>query len=248
MNFKRFGIEGNPVLVLLPGLGVSYEIFLPLIKLLEDRFSIVAVQVDGFTLGEDTKFTSVQDQAEQLSDFIKENFSSHISVAYGLSLGGKILSHVLEKKEVNIDCAIMDAAPLLPLPKWLVSPLAHFQAFNVWTCFKHTSFWRRVFNSHYYDVLLDECRKIYPFGGKRAVIDGYKSVYKTRLNHISGKEIYYWYGTKEAFVAKPQVKHLKALFPQVNVEVFTKLNHGQLLVDFPEEVAKRIVRISRQKL
>ena len=162
MNFKRFGIEGNPVLVLLPGLGVSYEIFLPLIKLLEDRFSIVAVQVDGFTLGEDTKFTSVQDQAEQLSDFIKENFSSHISVAYGLSLGGKILSH-----------------------------------------------------------------------------------YKTRLNHISGKEIYYWYGTKEAFVAKPQVKHLKALFPQVNVEVFTKLNHGQLLVDFPEEVAKRIVRISR---
>ena len=220
MNFKRFGIEGKPVLVLLPGLGVSYEIFLPLIKLLEDRFSIVAVQVDGFTLGEDTKFTSVQDQAEQLSDFIKENFSSHISVAYGLSLGGKILSHVLEKKEVNIDC----------------------------TCFKHTSFWRRVFNSHYYDVLLDECRKIYPFGGKRAVIDGYKSVYKTRLNHISGKEIYYWYGTKEAFVAKSQVKHLKVLFPQVNVEVFTKLNHGQLLVDFPEEVAKRIVRISRQKL
>lgn len=245
MNFKQFGQKGKPVLVLVPGLGVSYEIFLPLIKFLEYKFTIVAVQVDGFTIGEQTKFTSVLDQAEQLSNYIKDNFASHISVAYGLSLGGKILSHVMEKNDVTIDYAIMDAAPLLPLPKWLVSPLAHLQAFNVWSCYKHTSFWRRVFNSHYYDVLFDECKKIYPFSGKCAVIDGYKSVYTTRLNSISGKQIYYWYGTKEAFVAKPQVKHLKALFPQVNVKVFPKLNHGQLLVDYPEEVAQRIISLSQ---
>lgn len=33
--------------MLLPGLGVSYEIFLPLIGLLQEDFHIIAVEVDG---------------------------------------------------------------------------------------------------------------------------------------------------------------------------------------------------------
>ena len=63
MVFKVFGKEGAPTLLLIPGLGVSYQIFLPLISLLEDKFRIVAAQVDGFTLGTFTRFTSVDDQA-----------------------------------------------------------------------------------------------------------------------------------------------------------------------------------------
>ena len=54
MNFQLFGKKQAPTLLLIPGLGVSYEIFLPLIRLLEDRFRIIAVEVDGFTLGKHT--------------------------------------------------------------------------------------------------------------------------------------------------------------------------------------------------
>ena len=136
--------------------------------------------------------------------------------------------------------AILDAAPLLPLPKWLVGPLRYYQCFNVWTCYHWTGFWRWVFHSHYFDVLLDECRKVYPFGGGRAVLDGYKSVYTNKLESIHGADILFWHGSKEAFVAQPQVEHLKTIYPDIHVEVFPKMNHGQLLVDHPEEVAKRI--------
>ena len=45
---------------------------------------------------------------------------------------------------------------------------------------------------------------------------------------------------KEAFVAKPQAKHLLKLYPDTHVEVFPKMNHGQLLIDHPEEIAARI--------
>ena len=54
MKFKTFGKEGQPVLMLIPGLGVSYEIFLPLIDQLYSNFQIIAVEVDGFTLGSHT--------------------------------------------------------------------------------------------------------------------------------------------------------------------------------------------------
>ena len=241
MNFQIFGKDSRPTLLLIPGLGVSYEIFLPLIPMLEDRFRIIAVENDGFTLGKHTRFTTVDDQAAQVIAYVRDNYKGHLDCAYGLSLGGKILSRVLERNEIEIDHAVMDAAPLLPLPKWLIDPLRYFQAFNVWTCYRCTGFWKFVFHSHYYDVLLDECKKTFPFGGTKAVRDGYKSVYTNKLESISGKDMHFWYGNKEAFVAKQQAEHLRSLWPQVHIEVLDGMNHGQMLVDRPEEVAKRII-------
>jgi hypothetical protein len=150
------------------------------------------VQIDGFTLDRRTEFTSVKDQAIQVSNYIKEHHDGRLDVAYGLSLGGKILSHVLEHNEVTIDHAILDAAPLLPLPRWVVTPLKYLQCANVWTCYHWTGFWRWVFHSHYFDVLLDECRTVFPYGGTKAVLDGYTSVYTTKLESISGNDIHYW--------------------------------------------------------
>ena len=38
------------------------------------------------------------------------------------------------------------------------------------------------------------------------------------------------------------MKKLK-LYPDAHIEVFPKMNHGQLLVDHPEEIADRISRM-----
>jgi len=246
VDFKVFGKEGAPSLLLIPGLGVSYEIFLPLIGLLQEDFHIVAPGIDGFLLGRESRFTSVDDQAAQAIGYVQEHLHGHLDVAYGLSLGGKILSRMLERNEIVIDHAIMDAAPLLPLPKWCVDPLRYYQSLNVWTCYHWTGFWKWLFHSHYFDVLLDECRKVWPYGKGKAVRDGYKDVYTHKLESIHGADIHYWHGTKEAFVARPQANHLLTLCPEAHIEVFPKMNHGQFLVDHPEEVAGRIRRIFRQ--
>ena len=95
-------------------------------------------------------------------------------------------------------------------------------------------------------MLLDECKKTWPWGGRQAVLDGYKSVYTNKLESISGNDIYFWYGTKEAFVAKPQAKHLLSLCPQAHIEIFDGMNHGQLLIDHPEEIARRIIKITQK--
>ena len=247
MTFNTYGDKASPSLLLIPGLGVSYELFLPLIDILKDRFHIVAAGIDGFLLGKESAFTSVDDQAGQIIEYVQENLGGHLDCAYGLSLGGKILSRVLERDEIVIDHAIMDAAPLLPLPKWLVDPLRYYQSLNVWTCYHWTGFWKWFFHSHYFDVLLDECRKVWPYGKGKAVRDGYKDVYTHKLESIQGADIHYWYGTKEAFVAKPQAGHLCALHPDTHVELFPGMNHGQFLIDHPEEVAGRIESITFEK-
>ena len=243
MTFNTYGNKENQSLLLIPGLGVSYEIFLPLIELLKDKYHIVAVGIDGFLIGKASNFTSVDDQSVQVIRYVQENLGGHLEVAYGLSLGGKILSRIMERNEIVIGHAIMDAAPLLPLPKWSVNPLRYYQSLNVWTCYHWTGFWKFVFHSHYFDVLLDECKKVWPYGKGKAVRDGYKDVYTHKLESNQGPDIHYWYGTKEAFVAKPQAEHLCRIHPDTHVEVFPKMNHGQLLVDHPEEVAERLLNL-----
>jgi pimeloyl-ACP methyl ester carboxylesterase len=163
MDFHIYGVPEKPTLLLLPGLGVSHEIFLPLMELLKEDFRIVTSDIDGFLLGKPSRFTSVDDQAAQAIRYVQENLDGRLDIAYGLSLGGKILSRMLERNEIVIDHAIMDAAPLLPLPRWTVGPLRHYQALNVWTCYHWTGFWRWVFHSHYFDVLLKMLHPFMPF-------------------------------------------------------------------------------------
>lgn len=243
MTFNTYGDSKNPSLLLIPGLGVTFEIFLPLIELMKEKYQIIAVGIDGFLLDRESQFTSINDQAAQAIGYVQEHLNGHLDVAYGLSLGGKILSRILERNEVTIDHAIMDAAPLLPLPRWCVNPLRYYESMNVWTCSHWTGFWKLVFRSHYFDVLLDECKKAWPSGKGKAVRDGYKDSYTNKLESIHGADIHYWYGTKEAFVAEPQAKHLLKLYPDARVEVFPKMNHGQLLIDHPEVVAARIFQM-----
>ena len=247
MTFNTYGKQENPSLLLIPGLGVSFEIFLPLIELMKDKYYIVAVGIDRFLIGEVSHFTFVNDQAGQTCSYVQGNLNGHLDVAYGLSLGGKILSRIMERNEIVVDHAIMDAAPLLPLPKWSVDPLRYYQSLNVWTCYHWTGFWKFVFHSHYFDVLLDECKKVWPYGKGKAVRDGYKDVYTNKLESIQGGHIYYWYGTKEAFVAKPQAEYLLKLLADAHIEVFPKMNHGQLLIDHPEEIAARILNMKASR-
>lgn len=89
MKTHVYGTEGNPSLMLLPGLGVSYEMFLPLISLLKDRFHIVAVEVDGFILGEYSRFTSTDDQAGQAIAYVKEALGGEYDEFYDDYVDGR---------------------------------------------------------------------------------------------------------------------------------------------------------------
>lgn len=78
MNYNTYGDKANPGLLLIPGLGVSYEIFLPLIDILKDQFHIVAAGIDGFLLGKESAFTSVDDQAGQIIEYVQENLGGRL--------------------------------------------------------------------------------------------------------------------------------------------------------------------------
>ena len=248
MLFNTFGHPSNKTLLLVHGLGVSYQVFDALIGCLQPRYRIIAVQVDGFLIDDENKpvssvFTSIDDQVDQLVEHIRTTYDGHLDAAYGLSMGGCIVGKLQERADITIDHVILDAAPLVPLPRWSIDPLRYYQSFNVWCSYHMSSFFKWLFRSHYFDTLLDELAKVYPSGYGRAVRDAYKSIYTSRLEQVRSADVHYWYGQHEAFVAKYMFRHLETLAPHCHVTYFPRMQHGQLVIDHPDRVAQLLVEI-----
>ena len=248
MLFNTFGNPAHKTLMLVHGLGVSYQVFDTLISHLQARYRIIAVQVDGFLIDAENKpvpsaFTSVDDQVDQLARHIRTACDGHLDTAYGLSMGGCIVAKLQERADITIDHIVLDGAPLMPLPRWSIDPLRYYQSFNVWCCYHMSGFFKWLFRSHYFDTLLDELAKVYPSGYGRAVRDAYKSIYTSRLEQVHCADIHYWYGQHEAFVAKFMFRHLESLAPHCHITRFPRMQHGQLVIDHPNRVAELLTEI-----
>lgn len=248
MLFTTFGNPAQKTLMLIHGLGVSYQVFNPLIEHLQGRYHIIAVQVDGFLITDDGKaiasaFTSIDDQVEQLVRHITTVYNGRLDAAYGLSMGGCIVAKLQERTEVTIGHTVIDAGPLLPLPRWLINPLRYYQSFNVWCSYHLGGLFKRLFRSYYFDTLLDELAKVYPSGYGRAVREAYKSIYTSRLERVRCADVHYWYGQHEAFVAKFMFRHLATLSPECHITRFPRMQHGQLVINHPNEVARLLIEI-----
>ena len=240
MLFNTFGDPTQKSLMLVHGLGVSYQVFLPLIERLQARYRIIAVQVDGFLIDAknapiSSSFTSVDDQVDQLVEHIRTVYGGHLYAAYGLSMGGCIVAKLQERADISIDHVILDAAPLVPLPRWSIDPLRYYQSFNVWCSYHMSGFFKWLFRSHYFDTLLDELAKVYPSGYGCAVRDAYKSIYTSRLESVRCADVHYWYGQHEAFVAKYMFCHLVLFLP---VSIFLHHTKFNLRIGSPMLLAK----------
>lgn len=251
MHFKEFGQADNPKLLLIHGLGVSWRIFLPIIEALQDRYSIITPLLDGHIVDESytnhTTFTTVDDQAKQICNYIKENHNGRLHCAYGISLGGGILARVSEMSLIEIRHLIIDAGPILPTNALLANIATYFQVCNVWCTFHFNKLYRFLFrSSHYFTFSIDEVKTVYPAGGSRTIINVYHSLFNYKLNNLGHSDIHYWYGAKEAFMFKRCANHILNIAPDTTVEVFPKMNHAQLLIDYPEEVVKRIEKFQKR--
>lgn len=111
MLFNTFGNPSHKTLMLVHGLGVSYQVFNPLVEHLQARYRIVAVQVDGFLIDGDNKpvpsvFTSIDDQVDQLVEHIRTTYDGHVDAAYGLSMGGCIVAPMGVSKVCVMDFSL----------------------------------------------------------------------------------------------------------------------------------------------
>ena len=114
MNFKEYGDCNNDTIMLLHGGGLSWWNYREEAEKLKNSYHIILPILDGHSES-DRSFTSIEDNAQEIVEYITNNYNGHIRFIGGLSLGGQILLEILSRKEDICDYAIVESALVIPM-------------------------------------------------------------------------------------------------------------------------------------
>ena len=113
LNYVEYGKENRDVIILLHGGGLSWWNYKEAAEILRTDYHVILPILDGHT-GSDKPFTTIEDNASEIIEFINKQFGRSVLMTGGLSLGGQILLEVLSQCKDICKYAIVESALVIP--------------------------------------------------------------------------------------------------------------------------------------
>ena len=82
---------------------------------------MIVPELDAHTQHEVSRFQSVEDEADKIIEYIKENLGGNVYMLCGLSMGGRIAATIAKDRSLIIERLVLDGAPLKKMPQIAVS-------------------------------------------------------------------------------------------------------------------------------
>ena len=101
------------MIILLHGGGLSWWNYKEVAEMLQTDYHVILPILDGHA-GSDRQFTTIEDNASEIIEFIDKQFGGFVLMIGGLSLGGQILLEVLSQREDICKYAIVESALVIP--------------------------------------------------------------------------------------------------------------------------------------
>lgn len=241
MNIHEFGKEHENVIVMLHPMGVWWDVFEYVIPILEKEFHLVIPAVPGFDPdAPEGIFTSVEEIADGISEWLISQNYTHIKCLYGCSMGGAIVTRMLAAQKIETDCAVIDGGIT---PYQLPRPLTYVIALRDWLMFsagKHLSLkaLRSVFDpAKYTEKDLEYIKKVMNRTKYKTIWRGFYSCNNYKMPEpvpVQKCKIQYWYGEDEAKARAWNIKYIKQAFPKVQFIVNRGQDHAESFTLHPE--------------
>ena len=246
MNYVEYGKENSNIILLLHGGGLSWWNYEDAAKSLQKDYHIILPILDGHAKS-DQSFTTIEDNAAEIIDFIDLHFGGHVLLIGGLSLGGQILLEILSQRNNICKYAIIESALVIPskITHSMIKP-----AFG--SCYgliKHKWFSKLQFKSlkiksDLYDCYFRDTCAI----SKKDMIAFMQanSLYslKESIKNCTAK-VYIFVGEKENPSMKKSAGMIHQTVPESSLKVFPELYHGEFSINHGKEYAKMIREIHR---
>jgi pimeloyl-ACP methyl ester carboxylesterase len=206
-------------------------------------YRVIVPALDGHDLEHDSTFTSVRQSAQDILNYLEENYAGKVFAVCGASLGATIAADLLVRKPALARKAILDGAPLTPYGNVFVE-------FIKWYRWKQTRFmgrggpWvrRLLRQSHYPEYLIDDVVQVCSRMNKATCDHANHSAFCYTLPPAAQAvqaEVMYWYGSREAFFTRNSAKVAAHSFPRSRRVVFPGYNHGELCIGHSKEYIRR---------
>ena len=119
MRIHSYGMEGTPVIIMLPGSFCNADTMADIITMLKPEFHILAVDYSGQYAGSETPFTSRAGEAEKIIRYLRKQAIRSVALVYGQSMGGEMGMELLsrmKKNNIAVGAAFFDGGPFLHFP------------------------------------------------------------------------------------------------------------------------------------
>jgi len=125
MRIYEYGDKNKPVILLLPGTMCYYKSnFSNVIEDLQNYFYVSVVSYTGFDELDNESYSTALNEIEQIEKYVKENYNNEILAAYGCSLGGSFVTHLVSRANIHIKFGIIGSSDMdqaIKLNAWIES-------------------------------------------------------------------------------------------------------------------------------
>ena len=241
MIFTTYGDKTLPSLMLIHGMANTAQSCYGKIVPYLDEYHVILCEVDGHTDKEKGLFISIEDSCEKIDRYVAENLDGTLFCLSGFSMGATLAVELMSRNKMKVSKVILDAAFCVKMGA--LAPI-----------YTHAFCWaiNRIKSGKTIPTMMIE--SVMGKGNSGIVDTFYKNIEIKSIKHICrdiygyeisgeisefGGEVVFWYGSNETYPEKT-VRLLKRHLPQMQVEVFDGMGHGQFLNEQPEEYAAKI--------
>ncbi len=200
--------------------------------------------LDGHTES-DKDFTTIEENAKEIIEYIDEHCGGSVLMIGGLSLGGQILLEILSQRKDICQYAVVESALVRPskLTYSMIKPVFG----SCYGLIKHKWFSNLQFKSlkikpdlfaHYFrDTCAISKKDMIAFLQANSIYS-----LKESIKECTAK-VYIYVGEKESRSMRKSAKDIHDILPQSTLYVLPKLYHGEFSINYGNDYATKIRHI-----
>lgn len=232
MIFHTYGNKENKAVVLIHGMLTPWQIWNTAIEKFRNDYYVIVPELDAHTEETQTVFHSVEEEAEQIRGYIKEELDGQVYLLAGLSMGGRIAATIAKKDDIKIENLVLDGAPLAKANSLMRAVTKASYRSIIKKSKMHDA---KIMEQAKKDFLPEEMLPYYIKIAENMVMESVDNIIDsvfsqfTFTKYRSDMKILYMHGTKgkEATVHKLALR-MKELNPQTEIRCFEGFAHAEL--------------------
>jgi len=255
MVIDTYGSPDNPSLLLMHGMYMDGKMLADCCMELADDYYLIVPTYHGMEGNQETVFESIDTECRYIEDYLISEKGGHIEYAYGVSMGGTLIYHMLERGKISIDKAVLDgmyAADQGPMAAYMTSSnyyVFHEKAlagedFDLGIMMIACKL-MGISEQEAKDMIINDMTKNHMTLENMSLAAYANYTYKVDPDVvIKGTQIELWCGSDEPYALKSH-KLVKPQIENYNETVFEGYGHGELLSKHHELFLQSVRQVFR---
>lgn len=243
MIVKEYGKSNKDIIILLHGGGLSWWNYEEVSEILKSNYHVILPILDGHS-GSDRDFTSIENNANEIIEYIDNNYNGNVKLIGGLSLGAQILLDILSKRDNICEYAIIESALVCPMKMTnrlieLLINMSYGLINKKWFSklqFKSLKIKKELFDKYYIDSSNITKNNMISF------LEANSNYHLKNIKTNKSKSIVI-VGSKERSIMIKYAKRIHDELINSELEILSGYYHGDLSINHPNEYAEKVKKL-----